>query len=147
MSADIHSISRLTDCREITLERFGDIDGTLAVVENGALSPLGYEVKRVYYLFDAPSMASRGGHSHREQSEFLIAASGSFDVTIDDGTETRTVTLNRPDRGLLITPGIWRTLCNFSSGAVCMVLSSGEYSEADYVRGYDEFLTLTAEKR
>lgn len=147
MSADIHSISRLTDCREITLERFGDIDGTFCCVENGPISPLDYDVKRVYYLFDVPSQASRGGHSHRAQTTLIIAASGSFDVTIDDGTETRTVTLNRPDRGLLITPGIWRTLCNFSSGAVCMVLSSGEYSEADYVRGYDEFMTLTAEKR
>lgn len=147
MTDDTHAHSCPGNCRLITLERHGDIEGTLSIVENGILSPIGYDVRRVYYLFDAPSDASRGGHSHRAQSEFLIAVSGSFDVTLDDGNKVVKHTLNRPYKGLLIPPGIWRTLDNFSAGSVCLVLSSGEYEESDYVRDYDEFKILTAPKR
>ena len=142
-----HSVSTVGDCRIVPLDKSGDLNGTLSVVQDGPDSPLGYDVRRVYYLYDIPAQASRGGHSHHGQYEFLIAVSGSFTVTLDDGREKRQHDLNRPDRGLLIAPGIWREINGFSSGAVCLVLSSGEYDEADYVRSYDDFLALTAEKR
>ena len=147
MSINAHTSASTGDCRIVSLERFGDLAGTLSVVENGSASPLGCDVRRVYYLFDVPAQASRGGHSHHEQSEFLVAVSGSFDVTLDDGATQTVHRLNRPDRGLLIKPGIWRTIDNFSAGAVCLVLSSGVYDESDYVRSYDEFMTLSAGKR
>lgn len=111
--------------------------GNLCVIENNVLP---YKVKRVYYLFDVPSDASRGGHSHINCQEFLVALSGSFDVVLKDGEGTKTITLNKPDKGLLIVDGIWRELDNFSSGAVCLVLASEEYEEADYIRDYSVFL-------
>ncbi len=101
---------------------------------------LPFEFKRVYYLYDVPSGASRGGHAHREQSEFLIALSGSFDVLIHDGTKKQTYTLNKPDEGLLIPNGYWRELDNFSSGGICLVLASEIFIEADYIRDFAEFL-------
>lgn len=111
--------------------------GNLCVIENGVLS---YKVERVYYLFDVPSDASRGGHSHINCQELLVALSGSFDVVIKDGKTAKTITLNKPDKGLLIVDGIWRELNNFSSGAVCLVLASDAYSEEDYIREYSSFL-------
>lgn len=110
--------------------------GNLSVIEKDVLP---YSVKRVYYLYDVPSDSSRGGHAHKEQLEFLIAVSGSFDVLLDDGTEQKKVTLNKPNKGLLIATKTWRELENFSSGSVCIVLSSGEFDEADYIRKYDDF--------
>tara|TARA_R100001369_G_scaffold92840_1_gene140312 strand:- start:6264 stop:6665 length:402 start_codon:yes stop_codon:yes gene_type:complete len=110
--------------------------GNLSVIEKDVLP---YSVKRVYYLYDVPSDSSRGGHAHKEQLEFLIAVSGSFDVVLDDGTETKKVTLNKPNKGLLIDTKTWRELENFSSGSVCIVLSSGEFDEADYIREYEDF--------
>ena len=101
---------------------------------------LPFEFKRVYYLYDVPSGASRGGHAHREQSEFLIALSGSFDVLIHDGNKKQTYTLNKPDEGLLIPNGYWRELHNFSSGGICLVLASEIFIEADYIRDFAEFL-------
>ncbi len=112
--------------------------GNLSVIEKGFLP---YEIKRVYYLYDVPSDSFRGGHAHIEQKEFLIALSGSFDVTIDNGQEKKKITLNKPNKGLLIPTGIWRELENFSSGAICLVLSSGEFLEEDYIRDYNEFLS------
>ena len=111
--------------------------GNLCVIENAVLP---YKVERVYYLFDVPSDASRGGHSHIKCQEFLVALSGSFDVVVKDGKNTKTITLNKPDKGLLIVDGIWRELDNFSSGAVCLVLASERYEEADYIREYSKFL-------
>ncbi|MDG1714110.1 FdtA/QdtA family cupin domain-containing protein [Lacinutrix sp.] len=111
--------------------------GNLCVIENKVLP---YKVERVYYLFDVPSDASRGGHSHIACHEFLVAISGSFDVIVKDGKNTKTVTLNKPDKGLLIVDGIWRELDNFSSGAVCLVLASEKYNEEDYIREYASFL-------
>lgn len=146
MSTNAYTRATTDDCRIISLERFGDLSGTFSIVENGASSPLGYDVRRVYYLFDVPAGASRGGHSHHGQSAFLIAVSGSFDVTVDDGHRRAVHHLSWPDRGLLIVPGIWREIDNFSAGAVCMVLSSDVYDESDYVRDYDEFMTLSAGK-
>ena len=110
--------------------------GNLSVIEKDVLP---YSVKRVYYLYDVPSDSCRGGHAHKEQLEFLIAVSGSFDVLLDDGTEQKKVTLNKPNKGLLIATKTWRELENFSSGSVCIVLSSGEFDETDYIRKYDDF--------
>lgn len=111
--------------------------GNLCVIENDVLP---YKVERVYYLFDVPSDASRGGHSHIACKELLIALSGSFDVVVKDGESSKTITLNKPDKGLLIVDGIWRELDNFSSGAVCLVLASEAYEEEDYIREYSNFL-------
>ncbi|MCW5520693.1 WxcM-like domain-containing protein [Aureitalea sp. L0-47] len=111
--------------------------GNLSVIEKDLLP---YEIKRVYYLYDVPGDSSRGGHAHKEQLEFLVALNGSFDVVLDDGHSKRTFTLNRPYRGLLIPTGTWRGLSNFTSGAICLVASSGEYDEADYIRDYAQFL-------
>ncbi|WP_374707763.1 FdtA/QdtA family cupin domain-containing protein [Flavobacterium sp. J372] len=99
-----------------------------------------FAFKRVYYLYDVPSGARRGGHAHKEQQEFLIALSGSFEVIVDDGVNKDTVTLNRPDKGLLIPTGTWRELENFSSGSICLVFNSDIFSENDYIRNYDDFL-------
>ena len=115
-----------------------DRKGNLSVVENGLTVP--FDVKRTYYLYDVPGGESRGGHAHRDLSQLIIAASGSFTVTLDDGEVKRTFLLNRPYQGLYIVPGIWRTLDDFSSGAVCLVLASDVYTEADYIRHYDEFI-------
>lgn len=101
---------------------------------------LPFEFKRVYYLFDVPSNSFRGGHSHINQSEVLIALSGSFEVVLNDGTEKESFLLNKPKTGLCIPTGIWRELENFSSGSVCLVLASDVYNEDDYIRNFDEFL-------
>lgn len=100
-------------------------------------------MKRVYYLYDVPGGEERGGHSHKQLYQLLVAAGGSFDVVLDDGVSTRTVTLNRPSYGLLIVPGIWRVLNNFSSGSVCLVLTSDYYEESDYIRDYQEFKEIS----
>lgn len=127
------------DCSMIELNRHhSDRKGNLSVVENGLTVP--FDVKRTYYLYDVPGGESRGGHAHRDLSQLIIAASGSFTVTLDDGEVRRTFLLNRPYQGLYIVPGIWRTLDDFSSGAVCLVLASDVYTEADYIRSYDEFI-------
>ncbi|WP_432419538.1 sugar 3,4-ketoisomerase [Flavobacterium marginilacus] len=114
-----------------------DIRGNLGVIESGFLP---FEFKRVYYLFDVPSTAFRGGHSHIEQMELLVALSGSFEVTIHDGSSKKSYLLNKPNIGLLIPNGFWRELENFSSGAVCLVLASDVFDEEDYIRDFDEFL-------
>ncbi len=111
--------------------------GNIAVIENGTIP---FDIKRVYYLFDIPSSAIRGGHAHKKLKRVLIAISGSFDVVLDDGKTKKTVTLNKPDKGLLIQNNTWRELENFSSGAVCLVLASTQYEESDYIRDYDVFL-------
>lgn len=111
--------------------------GNIAVIENDIIP---FDIKRVYYLYDIPSSSSRGGHSHRNLQQVLIAISGSFDVILKDGTSVRTVTLNKPDKGLLINKNIWREIENFSSGAVCLVLASDVFDEEDYIRDFDKFL-------
>ena len=113
--------------------------GNLGVIENDVIP---FEIKRVYYLYDIPSNATRGGHSHKNLQQVLIAISGSFDVVLKDGKSTEKVTLNKPNRGLLIKNNIWRELENFSSGAVCLVLASTVYNEDDYIRDFNEFLKL-----
>lgn len=114
-----------------------DLSGNLAFIQNGVLP---FEFKRVYYLFDVPSSAFRGGHSHIEQHEVLIALSGSFEVTVNDGKDKKSYLLNKPNVGLYLPKGIWRELENFSSGAVCLVLASDVFDETDYIRDYETFL-------
>lgn len=120
----------------ISIPKILDHRGNLAIIEGGTL-PFGF--KRVYYLFDVPSSARRGGHSHKNQEEFLIALSGSFDVILNDGATVQKVTLNKPDKGLLIGTNVWRELDNFSSGAVCLVLASDLFDEEDYIRDFEVF--------
>ena len=115
-----------------------DRKGNLTIVENGKTLP--FDVKRVYYLYDVPGGESRGSHAHRELSQLIIAASGSFRVTLDDGKIKRSFILNRPYQGLYVKPGIWRELEDFSSGAVCLVLASHGYDEGDYIRDYNAFI-------
>lgn len=127
------------DCTIIELDKHhSDRKGNISVVENNLTVP--FDVKRVYYLYDIPGGGSRGAHAHKELSQLIVAASGSFNVTLDDGNVKRTFTLNRPYQGLYIVPGIWRDLSEFSSGSVCMVLASEKYDEEDYIRDYKEFL-------
>lgn len=128
----------------IEIRKISDPDGrgNLSVIEKDFLP---FVIKRVYYLYDVPSSSSRGGHAHRKLQQFLIALSGSFDVVLDNGQQRRNITLNRPDRGLLIPNGIWRELEHFSSGAVCLSLVSAEYDESDYIREYDEYLKYIEE--
>ncbi len=127
------------DCSIIELDKHhSDRKGNLSVVENGETLP--FNVKRVYYLYDVPGGEARGSHAHKELSQLIIAVSGSFSVTLDDGNVKRTFMLNRPYQGLYVVPGIWRDLYDFSSGAVCMVLASEKYDEKDYIRNYNEYL-------
>ena len=121
----------------IEIPKITDYRGNISVIEKDIIP---YEVKRVYYLYDIPSGSKRGGHAHIEQSEFLIPLSGSFDVILNDGVKEITVSLNRPNKGLLIPKGFWRELENFSSGAVCLVLASDVFEESDYIRDFDEFV-------
>lgn len=123
--------------KQLELPKIENALGNIAVIEKDTLP---FAVKRVYYLYDIPSSAKRGGPAHLNLQQVLIAISGSFDVVLDDGSRRQTITLNKPDRGLLITTKIWRELENFSSGAVCLVLASEEFSEDDYIRDYDDFL-------
>ena len=121
----------------IDIPKIKNSRGNIGVIE---LDTIPFDIKRVYYLYDVPSSAKRGGHAHRNLQQLLVPLSGSFDVVLKDGTEEVTVTLNKPDKGLLVNNNIWRELENFSSGAVCMVLASQPYSEEDYIREYKEFL-------
>ncbi|MDE6490385.1 MAG: FdtA/QdtA family cupin domain-containing protein [Muribaculaceae bacterium] len=144
VSADSHRVSSIADCRVIDLDRHRHDNGSLSVVENTRQFP--FELKRVFYLYDVPGDSERGGHSHHCAEELMVAVSGSFDVTLTDGRRTEVFTLNRPYRALYIPAGIWRSIDNFSSGSVCLVLTSELFSEDDYVRDFDRFLQLTAEK-
>ncbi len=127
------------DCTMIELDKHhSNRKGSLTVVENGQTLP--FDIKRVYYLYDIPGGESRGAHAHRNLSQLIVAASGSFRVTLDDGNVKRSFFLNRPYQGLYVKPGIWRDLDEFSSGAVCMVLASDLYKKEDYIRDYNEFV-------
>lgn len=126
------------DCSIVELDKHhSDRKGNLSVVENGETLP--FDVKRVYYIYDVPGGESRGAHAHKELEQLIIAASGSFTVTLDDGKNKRSFFLNRPYQGLYVKPGMWRDLVDFSSGAVCLVLASSVYSKKDYIRDYSEF--------
>lgn len=126
------------DCNLITLPKIGDRNGSITAINNDLEIP--FAVKRVFYLYDIPGGESRGAHAHKSCHQFLIAASGSFEVLLDDGKVQRLVQLNRPYMGLHIPPGIWASEVNFSSGSVCLVMASHPYEEADYIRDYAVFL-------
>lgn len=126
------------DCSIIHLSRHHREQGNITVVENKDTVP--FDVKRIYYLYDIPGGESRGAHAHKELEQLIVAASGSFRVTLDDGKVKRSFILNRPYQGLYVKPGIWRDLDDFSSGSVCMVLASEVYQKEDYIRDYEKFI-------
>jgi dTDP-4-dehydrorhamnose 3,5-epimerase-like enzyme len=125
-------------CKIIELPKIQDPRGNLTFIEGGRHVP--FELKRVYYLYDVPGGAERGGHAHKELHQLIIAMSGSFDVVLDDGNEKKRFNLNRSYNGLYVCPLMWREIDNFSSGSVCMVLASDYYDETDYHRDYQGFL-------
>lgn len=135
----------LNDCRLIELPKITDPRGNLTFVEGGNHIP--FDIKRVYYLYDVPGGSDRGAHAHKNLHQFVVAMSGSFDIVLDDGDRQRRFHLNRSYYGLYICPMMWRTLDNFSSGGVCMVLASECYSADDYIRDHDDFLARVRQNK
>jgi len=129
-------MTSINDCTILEITKVHDTRGNLSVIQGNSIP---FEMKRVYYLYDIPSGGRRGGHSHKYCQELLIALSGSFDVILNDGNRQKTITLNKPNTGLLIPNGIWRELENFSSGSVCLVLASALFEEEDYIRDFGEY--------
>lgn len=125
-------------CKILELPRIQDPRGNLTFIEGSTHVP--FDIQRIYYLYDVPGGAERGGHAHKALHQLIIAIAGSFDVHMDDGTEKKVFQLNRSFQGLYVCPMMWRELKNFSSGAVCMVVASEKYDEDDYYRDYSEFL-------
>ena len=136
----LEKCGNLEQCKIVNLPKVTDFRGNLSFIEENRQVP--FYIKRVYYLYDVPSGASRGGHAHKELQQFIIALSGSFDVILDDGITKRKFFLNRPHYGLYISPKVWRELDNFSSNSVALALVSEVYDESDYVRDYDVFKKL-----
>lgn len=130
--------SSVFDCALIYLPKIGDRNGNITPINNSSEIP--FDIKRVFYLYDIPGGESRGAHAHKTCHQFLIAASGAFEVLLDDGVVKKQVQLNRPYLGLYIPPQIWAYEVNFSSGCICLVLASEKYSEQDYIRDYKEFM-------
>lgn len=128
------------DCHVMPLNKIHNLSGNTTVIEGRKNVP--FDIRRIYYLYDIPGGESRGGHAHKQLSQLIVAASGSFEVLLDDGENKKIIRLDRPNFGLLIVPGIWRELIEFSSGAICIVLASHEYDESDYIRDYDSFKNL-----
>jgi len=127
----------IEDCILIEIPKVHDERGSLAVIEKDNIP---FEIKRVYYLYDVPSDAYRGGHAHKNLQQLIIPLSGSFEVLLKDANNSKRITLNKPNIGLLLVPGIWREIDNFSSGSVCLVLASDIYNEEDYMRDYDDLI-------
>lgn len=135
----MNKFAKVSDCIMISLEKFpSERLGNLSVIES--MKTLPFDIKRLFFIFDVPGGESRGGHSHRAIREFIVAASGSFSITLDDGEEKRTVMLNQPYKGIIIEPGIWITLHDFSSGAIALVFTSDFYNPDDHIKNYQEFL-------
>lgn len=130
----------ISDCSIIDLPKIQTESGDITSINNNLNIP--FETKRVYYLYDVPNRADRGGHAHKALHQLIIAISGSFDLELFDGFNTVKYTLNQPDQGLLIVPGIWRNLDNFSGGGICLVLASHEYDESDYIRELVDYQNL-----
>lgn len=128
------------DCVILPLSKIHNRAGNITIVEGQKNIP--FDVKRIYYLYDIPGGEARGGHGHKELYQLIVAASGAFNVLLDDGENKKIVMLNRPDYGLMVVPGIWRELFEFSSGAICLVLASHKYDASDYIRDYDEFVAF-----
>jgi len=135
----------IKDVKIIELPKFADPRGNLSYVEQEKHIP--FVIRRTYWLYDVPGGECRGGHAYKENQEFIVALSGSFDVVLDDGTEKKTFTLNRSYYGLYVPKGLWREMENFSTNSLAMILSSTDYDANDYVRDYDEFLTLKREDK
>jgi len=133
----------IENCSFLELPKIHNRAGNITVLENNTSLP--FEVKRVFYLYDIPGGEARGGHAHKELFQFIVAASGSFNVLLDDGTDKKDFFLNHPTQGLLVVPGIWAEIRGFSSGAICLVLASMAYSEEDYIRDYSEFINYIHE--
>lgn len=131
----------IEDCKIIELPKISDPRGNLTFIEG--MQHIPFDIRRVYYLYDVPGGADRGGHAHKALHQLIIAMSGSFDVTLDDGRNKNKFHLNRSYQGLYVCPMMWRDLDNFSSGSVCMVLASNVYEASDYYRDYDEFISAT----
>jgi oxalate decarboxylase/phosphoglucose isomerase-like protein (cupin superfamily) len=129
----------IENCRLFALPKITDIRGNLTVIESQEHIP--FSIERIYYLYDVPAGETRAGHAHKQLQQLFVAVSGSFDITLDDGKESKVVHLNRPFQGLYVCPMIWREINNFSSGSVCLVLASSHYDELDYYRDYDTFLS------
>jgi hypothetical protein len=127
--------------RIVELPKMSDVRGNLSVIESGRSIP--FEFRRIFYLYDIPGSEARGAHAHRALHQFIIASSGSFDVSVDDGHVTHTFSLDRPNCGLYVPPMIWAQLTGFAPGSVVLVLASDHYDEADYYRDYDEFIAAT----
>lgn len=134
----IDYISEVNSCNVLDLGKIHNPAGNITIFQNGLGQP--FDVKRIYYLYDVPSGAERGGHAHKSLFQIIVAASGSFDVILDDGLNKKVIQLNKPYFGLMIIPGIWREIVNFSSGAICLVLASEKYIESDYIRDYNLFI-------
>ena len=128
------------DCVILPLNKIHNRAGNITIVEGQRNIP--FDVKRIYYLYDIPGGADRGGHAHKELYQLIVAASGSFDVLLDDGQNKKIVKLNRPEYGLMVVPGIWRELFEFSSGAICLALASHKYDKDDYIRSYEQFVNF-----
>lgn len=129
-------MTTINDIRLIDIPKIQEVRGNLSVIEGNTIP---FEMQRVYYLYDIPSGAERGGHAHKKLQQFMVALSGSFDVVLSDGSEQKIITLNKPNVGLLIVNGIWRELQNFSSGSVCLVVASDVFEEEDYIRDFADF--------
>lgn len=138
MEIELSKKSVVFDATIIELPKVFAEQGNITAVNNNQEIP--FEIKRVYYLYDVPGGVARGGHAHKQLKQLIIAASGSFDIIIDDGKVKRTFNLSRPDYALFLPSGLWRELDNFSSGAICLVLASLEYTETDYIRNYKDFI-------
>lgn len=134
----------IEDCKIIELPKISDPRGNLTFIEGMRHIP--FEIRRVYYTYDVPGGADRGGHAHKALHQLIIAMSGSFDVTLDDGRNKKKFHMNRSYQGLYVCPMMWRDLDNFSSGSVCMVLASNIYEASDYYRDYDEFISAAISK-
>ena len=132
----------IEDAKIIELPKFLDTRGNLSVIEE--LKDIPFKIERTYWIYDVPGGETRGGHAYKENQEFIVALSGSFDVVLDDGKEKKTFSLNRSYYGLYVPKGMWRQMKNFSTNSLALVLSSTEYDENDYVRDYDKFLKISA---
>jgi len=136
--------SKVSDCHIIELPKIHNRAGNITAINE--IVDIPFKIKRVYYLYDVPGGEERGGHAHKNLYQLIVAASGSFDVVLNDGFEKKTIQLNRPYNGLIIVPGIWRELSNFSSGSICLVLASEVYKIKDYIRDYSLFEDLKNER-